>query len=139
MLQHALNLLFCGFLWVIHQQCRDILSYLRFLFYFSHFAECCREASFLHAKLDCNVCLQCIHYWMGFGGWIWAWRMGQHDQLDKPNWHIWTFCQMLPMPWTTATCWSTTPSYPSSGGGRGWPCRTMGTSKLVEDYLNCHE
>lgn len=49
------------------------------------FVECCREASFLYAKLDCNVSVQCIHCGVGFGGWVWVWRMGQHVQLHQAN------------------------------------------------------
>lgn len=61
-------------------------------------AECSRETSFVGPKLDGDVCGECISGGVDYGGRVWIWRVGEHDQFHQAGWHIRTLRQVLPVP-----------------------------------------
>lgn len=73
--------------------------------------ECGSEASFLHAKLDCNLPCQHFHCHLDSGNWHRMGWLGKCYHFQGSNQNFWCVCAMLSMPTNSSTSTSTQPKH----------------------------
>lgn len=72
-------------------------------------AECSGATAKVLWEVGRDVRDQCICGGVGANCWVWIWWVGKHDKLHTPDWHIWAFHKVLPMPTSNNATTTTTP------------------------------